>query len=252
MSYSVTILLTFNGSEVGPMGPFDLYSDVDGYTEPFESCLLRQDLDGSGYVSHLVPEGTQTIRIKTNCVDCNTYVDVNLITPSPSITPSITPSISVTTTPSVSVTPTPTVTSTPTPTRTPTRTPSVTSTPSLTVTPTPSVTTTPMPTPSYTMSVTVTPSVPAVLITTITLATTAEEACYGTVKQVYCKDSEINPGSILYHDEHLTQRVTGYGHIKLGDGRICAVNTVSGHVGEDTGYRCHKEDHGTDYQHDAE
>ena len=75
-----------------------------------------------------------------------TYVDIPVITPTPSATPTPTPSATPTPTP----TPTPSATSTPTPSpsETPTPTPSPSETPTAKPTPTPSETSTPIPSPA--------------------------------------------------------------------------------------------------------
>jgi hypothetical protein len=233
----------------------------------------------------MVPAGTQTIRIKTQCVDCDTYVDVNLITPSPSVTPTVTRTPSVTSTPSVTVTPTISISRTPTPTRTPTKTPSVTPTvtpsetatpsvtptstisvtPSVTATPsvtkTPSVTHTPMAsvTPTTTpnvsltpsVSVTVTPSISVsplgIMISDARLATSSEQACYATPSTVYTITGTVLPGLILYQDKNLTRVVTGYNHVTLDDGIIYTLNTISGYIGNDTGNRCKSFEHHDDH-----
>ncbi len=51
---TVLITLTLAGSDVGP---FDLYSDLDGYTTPFETGVSRAALI-AGYTSTLVPDGS--------------------------------------------------------------------------------------------------------------------------------------------------------------------------------------------------
>ena len=86
-----------------------------------------------------------------------TYVDIPVITPTPSATPIPTPSATATPTPSPSETPTPTPSATPTPTPSATPTP----TPSATPTPTPSPSETPTPTPSPSETPTPTPAPPA-------------------------------------------------------------------------------------------
>jgi hypothetical protein len=71
MAFSVTITLTTAGADTGP---FDLYSDVDGYTAAFETGVLKVDLV-AGYTSPLVPNGTSIIRVKSTAV-CTNYVDL--------------------------------------------------------------------------------------------------------------------------------------------------------------------------------
>jgi hypothetical protein len=131
MSFSVIITLTY-GSEAGP---FDLYSDVDGYVTPFESNIPAGSFD-YGYYTTNVPDGTTIIKVKSDG-ECINFVDLsiqNLPTPTPSITPTQTATPTQTGTPSV--------TSTPTQTQTQTQTPSSTigSTPTQTPSPTPTMT----------------------------------------------------------------------------------------------------------------
>lgn len=67
----VTIVLTTAGSSTGP---FNLYSDLDGYTTPFEVGVPKAVLI-AGYTSTLVPDGTTVIRVATG-EPCNTYIDI--------------------------------------------------------------------------------------------------------------------------------------------------------------------------------
>jgi hypothetical protein len=71
---TVYITLTTAGSD---SGPFDLYSNLDGYTSAFESGVSKAALL-AGYSSALVPDYTTTIRIKSNGVLCTNYVDINV------------------------------------------------------------------------------------------------------------------------------------------------------------------------------
>jgi len=71
---TVLITLTTAGSD---SGPFDLYSNLDGYTSAFESGVSKAALL-AGYSSALVPDYTTTIRIKSNGVLCTNYVDINV------------------------------------------------------------------------------------------------------------------------------------------------------------------------------
>lgn len=70
---TVLITLTTAGTD---SGPFDLYSDLDGYTSAFESGVSKASLL-AGYPSALVPDYTTIIRIKSNG-DCVNYIDVVL------------------------------------------------------------------------------------------------------------------------------------------------------------------------------
>jgi len=124
---------------------FDLLSDVDGYTTPFETGVSQSQLI-AGYDTALIPDAATIVRVQSNTSSCTNYVDVNLsVTPTP--TPTRTPSVTPTRTPSVTPTPTrtPSITPTRTPSITPTRTPSRTPTRTPTVTPSPTPTKTPLP-----------------------------------------------------------------------------------------------------------
>ena len=68
---TVLITLTTAGSD---SGPFDLYSNLDGYVSAFETGVDKASLL-SGYASALVPDYTTTIRVKSNG-DCVNYVDI--------------------------------------------------------------------------------------------------------------------------------------------------------------------------------
>jgi hypothetical protein len=71
---TVTITLTIAGTDTGP---FDLYSDLDSYTSAFETNVSKINLEG-GYSSPLVPDFTNTIRIKSNNSDCQNQIDVSV------------------------------------------------------------------------------------------------------------------------------------------------------------------------------
>jgi len=71
---TVFITLTTAGTNTGP---FNLYSDLDGYTSPFEVGVLKADLL-SGYSSTLVPDFTSTIRVKSTAEYCINYIDITL------------------------------------------------------------------------------------------------------------------------------------------------------------------------------
>jgi len=69
---TVTITLTIAGSDTGP---FNLYSDADGYVSAFETGVTKIDLL-AGYTSALVPNGTTTIRVMSQSEFCSNYVDI--------------------------------------------------------------------------------------------------------------------------------------------------------------------------------
>jgi hypothetical protein len=70
---TVLITLTTAGASTGP---FDLYSDVDGYLVPFETLVPKASLV-SGYTSTLVPNGTTIVRVKSNSV-CINFIDITI------------------------------------------------------------------------------------------------------------------------------------------------------------------------------
>jgi len=72
---NVLITLTIAGAD---SGPFDLYSNVDGYVSAFETGVSKAALL-AGYSSSLVPNGTSTIRIKSTGV-CTNFIDVTVTT----------------------------------------------------------------------------------------------------------------------------------------------------------------------------
>ena len=69
---TVLITLTTAGAD---SGPFDLYSDLDGYISAFESGVSKAALE-AGYASSLVPDYTNTIRVKSNGVYCTNYTNI--------------------------------------------------------------------------------------------------------------------------------------------------------------------------------
>lgn len=72
---TVTITLTVAGSDTGP---FNLYSDVDGYTAAFETGVAKLDLL-AGYTSALVPDGTTIVRVMSQSEFCSNYVDIPVV-----------------------------------------------------------------------------------------------------------------------------------------------------------------------------
>lgn len=71
----VLITLTTAGEDVGP---FDLFSDTDGYSVAFETGVSRSALI-AGYTSSLVPNGTTIIRVHSDGV-CVNYIDLTVST----------------------------------------------------------------------------------------------------------------------------------------------------------------------------
>lgn len=70
---TVVITLTTAGLD---SGPFNLYSNLDGYTSAFETGVSRVALL-AGYSSSLVPDFTTTIRVISTGV-CTNYIDIPL------------------------------------------------------------------------------------------------------------------------------------------------------------------------------
>jgi len=70
---TVLITLTTAGSNTGP---FNLYSNIDGYVSAFETGVSKVSLL-AGYSSALVPDYTTTIRIMSSGA-CTNYIDVLL------------------------------------------------------------------------------------------------------------------------------------------------------------------------------
>ena len=68
---TVLITLTTAGSD---SGPFNLYSNIDGYVSAFETGVSKSALL-AGYSSALVPDYTTTIRGISTGV-CVNYVDI--------------------------------------------------------------------------------------------------------------------------------------------------------------------------------
>lgn len=92
MAKNVLITLTTAGTNVGP---FNLYSDVDGYISPFETGISKATLV-AGYTSTLVPNAATVIRVKSNGT-CLNYIDLT-------ITGTTTTSLTTTTTTTTSTT----------------------------------------------------------------------------------------------------------------------------------------------------
>lgn len=88
------ITLTTAGTD---SGPFDLYSDLDGYTSAFETGVSKAALL-AGYSSSLVPDYTKTIRVKSNGV-CLNYVDIPLESTTTTTSTTAGPTTTTTTTP---------------------------------------------------------------------------------------------------------------------------------------------------------
>lgn len=115
---NIYILLLSVGADAGP---FDLYSDTDGYVSAFETNISKASLL-AGFASANCPDGTVYVRIKS-VGDCTNYIDVHIEgVPIPSTTTTTSSSTSTTTSTSTSSTSTTTTTSTTPPTTTSTTT----------------------------------------------------------------------------------------------------------------------------------
>jgi hypothetical protein len=91
---NVLITLTTAGANVGP---FNLFSDVDGYTSPFITGISKASLV-AGYTSTLTPIAATVLRVKSNGV-CLNYIDLSITgTTTTNLTTTTTTTTSTTTT----------------------------------------------------------------------------------------------------------------------------------------------------------
>ena len=70
---TVLITLTVAGAD---SGPFNLYSNLDGFTAAFESGVSKASLL-AGYPSALVPDYTTVVRV-SSAGDCTNFLDIPL------------------------------------------------------------------------------------------------------------------------------------------------------------------------------
>lgn len=101
MAQTILITLTAGGIDTGP---FDLYTDVDGYTTPFANNIAKAILE-AGYTSVVVPDGATIIRVQSDNIICSNFTDLVIVT-----TTTTTTSTSTSTTTSTSSTTTTTTT----------------------------------------------------------------------------------------------------------------------------------------------
>jgi hypothetical protein len=94
---TVFITLVIAGAD---SGPFNLYSNLDGYITAFESGVPKASLL-AGYSSVSVPDFTTTIRVLSTGT-CTNYVDISVEEPITTTTSSSSTSTSSTTTTSTS------------------------------------------------------------------------------------------------------------------------------------------------------
>ena len=93
------------GSQVGP---FDLYSNVDGYVTPFETGINASEFVYPGYIT-TPPDGTDYVRVQSGNL-CETFVTIeNLCQPITTTTTSSSTSTTTTSTSSTSTTSTTTI-----------------------------------------------------------------------------------------------------------------------------------------------
>ena len=70
---TVLVTLTLAGLDTGP---FDLYSDADGYTTPLASGIAKATLE-TGYNLTSVPDVASVIRAQSTGA-CTNYLDMNI------------------------------------------------------------------------------------------------------------------------------------------------------------------------------
>lgn len=88
----MTVLITLTTAGVNT-GPFNLYSDVDGYISAFALGVTKQQLL-DGYPSDVVPDGTTTIKIRSVNSVCNNSIYLSTgITTTTTTTEPIIPSV---------------------------------------------------------------------------------------------------------------------------------------------------------------
>ena len=56
------------------VGPFNIFSDVNGFTSAFETNVTRDQLL-EGYPSANIPDSTTTVRV-ISIGQCNNYIDI--------------------------------------------------------------------------------------------------------------------------------------------------------------------------------
>ena len=100
MAQTITITLTTAGLGTGP---FNLYSNLDGFYAPFETNVDRYSLI-SGYPSIQVPDGTSVIRVQSMNATCDNYIDLAITTTTTTTTTTSTTTTTTTVTPNRAVT----------------------------------------------------------------------------------------------------------------------------------------------------
>ena len=84
----MTVLLTLTVAGVDT-GPFDLYSNLDGFTTAFQTGVTKAALQ-AGYSSTVVPDYATIIRVQSKG-HCSTYNDIVLTSPTTSSTATLQP-----------------------------------------------------------------------------------------------------------------------------------------------------------------
>lgn len=100
MAFSAQITLSPLGANTGP---FNLYSDVDGYTTPFETNIPRSSFL-TPYITSNVPDGTSIIEVRSSGICTNSeFLPINGLpfppTPTQTATNTATPTVTPTNTP---------------------------------------------------------------------------------------------------------------------------------------------------------
>ena len=91
----MTVLITLITAGANS-GPFDLYSDVDGYASPFETGVSKAALL-LGYSSSLVPDIATVVRVFSTGA-CTNYIDISILSPRPTTSTTSTAATTTTTT----------------------------------------------------------------------------------------------------------------------------------------------------------
>ena len=89
---TVLITLTVAGAD---SGPFNLFSNLDGYTSAFAVGISKAALL-AGYSSSVVPDGTTIVRV-VSIGDCTNYIDIVLSSLTTTTTTTIAPTTTTTT-----------------------------------------------------------------------------------------------------------------------------------------------------------
>lgn len=94
----MTLLITLTVADIDT-GPFNLYSNIDDYVNPFAELIEKSDLL-AGYTSTVVPDGTTNIKVQSINELCSNFIllTVNTTTSTTTSTSSTTSTTSTTTT----------------------------------------------------------------------------------------------------------------------------------------------------------